>query len=270
MADPPAKRARSNGEHPPKRPALNLSSMLQEALFWSRVVYGQHPSALLPPPAGLERFGAPNPPPRYRRRWPEYSTDGGMTNPVYGTCPLERHGGTLHEKSRAELFESVCIKPSPKDADAPIVPELSTASFDNHMLTLGRRYGTAPEGLVPACCNGTPARRSKSKEFWNPAAAVLHAIRGREAHRGPLARVRVWARAVSALPQARRRDACAQRGPVGWEIPSKPTGSPTQSCCACTTRSMSRAATGATFSPAFRPKCQTFRPFPWSRARVRP
>ena len=169
MGDPSAKRARTDGEHPPTRPALNLSSMLQEALFWSRVVYGQHPSALLPPPAGLEQLrgseSAATIPPSLARildRWCK-------TNPVYGTCPLERRGGTLQEKSRAELLKAFVSNLPQKMRDAPIVPELSTASFDNHMLTLGRRYGTAPEGLVPACCNSNACASLKiKKSFGTP------------------------------------------------------------------------------------------------------
>lgn len=169
MGGPPAKRARPDPGGGRKRPPLNLSNVLQEAIFWSRVAYGQHPSALLPPPAGLEQLQGPavtqTVPPSISRvldRWCK-------TNPIYGTCPLERRGGNLDEKSRAELLKAFISNIPQRMRDAPIVPELSTASFDAHMLTLGRRYGTAPEGVVPACCNGHACASLKiKKSFGTP------------------------------------------------------------------------------------------------------
>ena len=166
MGGPPTKRARPDPGGRRNRPPLNLSNILQEAIFWSRVAYGQHPSALLPPPAGLEQLQGPaaaqTVPPSISKvldRWCK-------TNPIYGTCPLERRGGNLDEKSRAELLKAFISNIPQRMRDAPIVPELSTASFDAHMLTLGRRYGTAPEGVVPACCNGHACASLKIKKSF--------------------------------------------------------------------------------------------------------
>ncbi len=162
----PAKRACLTSQQ--RRP-LDLANVLQEALYWSRVVYGQHPSALLPPPAGMEQLKSAEPeltvPPSIARvldRWVK-------CNPIYGTAPLERHGGNLDEKSRTELLQTFLANLPQRMRDAPFTPELSTAAFENHMLTLGRRYGTAEGGLVPVCCNGSACASLKvKKSFGTP------------------------------------------------------------------------------------------------------
>ena len=163
-----AKRPRTEGEL--RRP-LRLSETVQEAIFWSRALHGQHPSALLPPPAGLEQLdkrghrGAstvPSVPPSVARvldRWIK-------TNPIYSTSELDRNGGDLDEKSRLDLVKAFLANVPARMRDAPIVPELATASFDSHMLTLGRRYGTSPEGEVPACCNGQSCAALKIKRAF--------------------------------------------------------------------------------------------------------
>lgn len=164
-----AKRARTEGggEAP-----LRLSETLQEAIFWSRALHGQHPSALLPPPAGLGQLGSrrqpgassmtPSVPPSIARildRWTK-------TNPIYSTSALERRGGDLDEASRLELVRAFLANVPARMRDTPIVPELATASFDSHMLTLGRRYGTSADGGVPVCCNGRACAALKIKRAF--------------------------------------------------------------------------------------------------------
>jgi len=169
MEEKKRKRARTAT---PELAPLRLSETLQEALYWSRVLYGQHPSAVLPPPPGLEKLGRHEPsagngdnrqaPPSVLRlldRWVK-------TNPIYGTAALESRGGALDEKSRIELMKAFLGNIPQRMRETPIRPEISTASFDGHMLTLGRKYGQEPGIPVPACCNGSACAALKVRRAF--------------------------------------------------------------------------------------------------------
>lgn len=164
MAEPPAKRPRAAAE--PKPAAGGLSAILQEAIFWSRIRYGNHPSCLLPPPAGLETLAkteaAPTAPPSVLRvldRWIK-------TNPIYGTSPLETLSAGPDESERINLVKRFLDNLPERMRTTKLVPELATASFDSYMLRLGRRYGESAEGDVPYCCNGQACAALKIKRAF--------------------------------------------------------------------------------------------------------
>lgn len=166
MAEPPAKRARAAVDPPPA--AGGLSAILQESIYWARITYG-HPSCLLPPPAGLEALkesdDAPTAPPSVLRlldRWIK-------TNPIYGTAPLEVQSATPDEAERIDLVKLFLDNLPERMRTTQLVPELSTSSYDNYMLRLGRRYGDRPEGEVPYCCNGQACAALKvRRSFGTP------------------------------------------------------------------------------------------------------
>ena len=164
MTEPPPKRARAVSE--PQPAAGGLSAILQEAIYWSRITYGNHPSCLLPPPAGLEALGSatsvPTAPPSVLRlfdRWVK-------TNPVYATAPLETQSAGPDEAERLDLVKLFLENLPERMRNTPLVPELSTASYDSYMLRLGRRYGEGPDGEVPYCCNGAACAALKIKRAF--------------------------------------------------------------------------------------------------------
>ena len=180
MEDHPAKRARVEPSLGGAGPAVesrpkcggSLSEILQETIYWSRIIYGTHPSALLPPPPGLEalagdekaaggqqRATAPPSILKMLDRWIS-------TNPVYGTAPLEARDTHLEERHRISLVKVFLENIPQRMRDAPLVPELATSSYDSYMLRLGRRYGTDPAGEVPYCCNGQSCAALKIKRSF--------------------------------------------------------------------------------------------------------
>ena len=169
MEAQPAKRARIQPDAGGAPDGGTLSEILQESIFWSRTVYGTHPSALLPPPPGLETVvagesaaGPGAAPPSILKMLDKWIS----TNPVYATAPLEARSVQLAERERISLVKVFLDNIPQRMRETPLVPELATSSYDSYMLRLGRRYGTDSVGDVPYCCNGQSCAALKIKRSF--------------------------------------------------------------------------------------------------------